>query len=118
MEAVTFPVSLFFYLFECLHRQKGNVIMLKTTKGNSKKSLYGLIDNLSEAETYTVKKFVEFLTMGKRKRDNKIIDVLLNVPEEDEEISKDELKGIKEALGDVRCGNIKSLKSYKKEHSL
>jgi len=29
--------------------------MLKTTKGNSKKSLYELIDNLSEAETYTVK---------------------------------------------------------------
>lgn len=92
--------------------------MLKTTKGNSKKSLYGLIDNLSEAETYTVKKFVEFLTMGKRKRDNKIIDVLLNVPEEDEEISKDELKGIKEALGDVRCGNTKSLKAYMKERCL
>lgn len=118
MEAVTFPVSLFVYLFECLHRQKGNVIMLKTTKGNSKKSLYGLIDNLSEAETYTVKKFVEFLTMGKRKRDNKIIDVLLNLPEEDEEISKDELKGIKEALGDVRRGNTKSLKAYMKERCL
>ena len=111
LEAVTFLVDL-------LISRERRLIMLKTAKENSKKVLSELIDNLSETEAYTAKKFVEFLLVESKKRDDKIIEILLNVPEEDEAISEGELKEIEEATSDVKRGNVKSLETYKNERGL
>ena len=89
--------------------------MLNTVK-NKKRGIYKLIDSLSDSEAYTVKKFVEFLLT---ERENaRIAKVLLDVPEEDEGISKEELRELKEAKRDVKQGRLKPLEVYKAEHGL
>jgi hypothetical protein len=89
--------------------------MLNTVK-NKKRGIYKLIDSLSDSEAYTVKKFVEFLLT---ERENaRIAKVLLDVPEEDKGISKEELRELKEAKRDVKQRCLKPLEVYKAEHGL
>ena len=70
----------------------------------SKQELYDLIDALPESELFPARRFLEFLlNQAKKKR---VMEAFDRAPEEENEISSEELKAIVEGEADLIKGRV------------
>ena len=90
---------------------KEKVNKLKTER----KHLYNLLDSFNEKELYTIKKFAEFVDINKNNKDDKLLQILMDAPFDDEELSEKAIQGIKKARNDIKKGKTYSHSQIKKE---
>ncbi len=68
----------------------------------TKDSLKDLIDQLPDEELHTAKRFMEYL----RDANSPLLDVLLEAPEEAEELSEEAAAALREAELEVKAGDV------------
>ncbi len=80
----------------------------------TKDSLKDLIDQLPDEELHTAKRFMEYL----RDAGSPLLDVLLEAPEEADELSEDAAAALREAELEVKIGDVVTHAELKRELSL
>jgi hypothetical protein len=81
----------------------------------SKGDLYKLIDSLPEGDTLAAKRFLERLL---NKAHDPLVLALLNAPEDDEPLDKEDLEHLEEAERDLAAGRVTDWEDLKKELAL
>lgn len=79
----------------------------------SKTELYKLVEELPETEIPTAVAFLSFVTH--RAQLTPLDRILDAAPYDDEELTEEELAGIKEGLEDIEAGRVYSLEEVEKE---
>ena len=80
----------------------------------TKDSLKDLIDQLPERELHAVRRFVEFL----RDSSDPMLDMLLEAPEENDQLNEETLAALDEADRDIRSGALVPHEDLKRELGL
>ena len=80
----------------------------------TKDSLKDLIDQLPDEELHVAKRFIEYLRDG----GSPLLNVLLEAPEEDAELSEEAAAALREAELEVKAGDVVTHADLKRELSL
>ena len=80
----------------------------------TKDSLKDLIDQLPDEELHTAKRFIEYL----RDAGSPLLDVLLEAPEEADELNEEAAAALREAELEVKAGDVVTHAELKRELSL
>ncbi len=80
----------------------------------TKDSLKDLIDQLPDEELHVAKRFIEYL----RDAGSPLLDVLLEAPEEADELNDETVTALREAELEVKAGDVVTHAELKRELSL
>ena len=80
----------------------------------TKDRLKDLIDQLPDRELYAVRRFIEFL----RDSSDPMLDMLLEAPDEDAQLSEETLTALEQADRDTRLGELVPHEDLKRELGL
>jgi hypothetical protein len=85
---------------------------------SQKEYLYKLLNTFSETDFHAVKSFAEFIKKARKEKNFTLLQVLLNAPYEENELSEKSKIDIKKSELDIKKGKIKSISEVKKELGL
>jgi hypothetical protein len=83
----------------CFVKNKGDKSMTKTGIALAKKEIRQLIDKIPVSELNTAKRFLQYLVSlkGEVEKENPILKALKNAPLDDEPLTQEEIKALREA---------------------
>jgi hypothetical protein len=79
-----------------------------------KQELHQLVESLPIKEIVAAKRFLEFL-LSQKDKDDPLLSVLMDAPEDDEPLDVMETASIRESMRDIARGDVQPLDEVKKE---
>jgi hypothetical protein len=85
---------------------------------SQRKHLYKLLDTFTDKDFYAVKSFAEFLKKARKEKDLKLLQILLNAPFEEKELSEQTNRDIKKSELDIKRGRFRPLTEVMKDYGI